>query len=120
MNINNLLPTSHKITDSFGVELRRLGGEESPKVIFEVVTIDHRNASLPGDAEAIGGDASRSEPGPGWTVSAVELPIRAPEFSGKSSSRCEGARYRAAGERCRASGAPCGSVFAVERNRPRQ
>ncbi|KAK6754742.1 hypothetical protein RB195_013621 [Necator americanus] len=39
INNDNLLPTSHKITDSFGVEFRRLGGEESPKVIFEVVTI---------------------------------------------------------------------------------
>ncbi|KAK6763804.1 hypothetical protein RB195_024218 [Necator americanus] len=39
INIDNLLPTSHKITDSFGVELWRLGGEEIPKVIFEVVTI---------------------------------------------------------------------------------
>ncbi|KAK6749148.1 hypothetical protein RB195_001635 [Necator americanus] len=39
INIDNLLPTSHKITDSFGEEPRRLGGEESRKVIFEVVTI---------------------------------------------------------------------------------
>ncbi|KAK6737672.1 hypothetical protein RB195_020029 [Necator americanus] len=39
INIDNLLPTSHKITDSFGVELRRIGGEESPKVIFEVVIV---------------------------------------------------------------------------------
>ncbi|KAK6743878.1 hypothetical protein RB195_010898 [Necator americanus] len=64
---------------------------------------DHRSASLPSDAEAIGRGGSRSEPGLGCTVDAVELPIGAPEFSGKSFSRCEGARYRAAGERCRAS-----------------
>ncbi|KAK6736506.1 hypothetical protein RB195_019285 [Necator americanus] len=43
-----------------------------------------------GDAEAIGRGGSRSGPGPGCTVGAVELPTQAPEFSGKSSSRCEG------------------------------
>ncbi|KAK6761718.1 hypothetical protein RB195_022704 [Necator americanus] len=44
---------------------------------------DHRSASLPGDAEAIGRGGSGSGPGPGCTVGAVELPIRAPEFFGK-------------------------------------
>ncbi|KAK6735348.1 hypothetical protein RB195_018511 [Necator americanus] len=61
---------------------------------------DHRSASLAGDAEAIGRGGSRSGLGPGCRVGAEELHIRAREFSGKSSSRCEGVRYRAAGERC--------------------
>ncbi|KAK6762537.1 hypothetical protein RB195_023312 [Necator americanus] len=43
---------------------------------------DHRSASLPGDAEAIGRGDSRSGPDPGCTVGAVEIPMRAPEFSG--------------------------------------
>ncbi|KAK6737670.1 hypothetical protein RB195_020029 [Necator americanus] len=46
INIDNLLPTSHKITDSFGVELRRIGGEESPKPVESAASVEQLSADV--------------------------------------------------------------------------